>query len=417
MFGKLFVLEFKKYIKQLPIATLLSAILILIIGIACFVVSNTLYAKEPLIQSTVAIVTEEPEDVYLDFILQIMKNNEVAGESLNFEFYDAESAKADLQNGKILAILDFPEHAVEGILNGVNSPISVIYGDKKDITSIILYEVTNTLGNLLSSAQAGTYATSEVYLYEDARNLLGNAFEKVDFLNFGYVLDRERTFTVESVSFGNTSSIGLFYFVSDIVFLLVMLGGSYNHLLCFDHSAFYDYSESRGISKFSYLWIRFLSYGSFLSLILVISYSLLALLSKYNSNFSNTLGQIHFTASHLLLILLIGFFLSAYMIFLSNISASSSLNTMFIFVFGIILLICSGSIIPSAFLPTPLRKIGTLTPTYALHNLLLTMLQSSNVFSKHIAETNMPFTYIITLLVWTIFFIMLTVLLIKSRKK
>lgn len=375
---KLLLLEIKQYCRQLPRTILMSLILIGLSFLVCFSASKLLYAKEPLLMAKVGIVTDDPENVYLDFILQIMQSNENVKEHIEFVFLSPTEAGEALLAGEIIAVLEFPQDAVEGILNGTNSPIVVRFGNQNDVTAVILGEITNILGSLLSSAQAGTYTASDVFVARDARALLPEAFRQIDSINFSYVLDREDLFTSSPVSFEGTSSILLYYIASMVLLLLLLCGVGNLNILHFDENTFAEVLRIRGITTGRYYAVRFLSYTLYLFACLLVLYLGAIPFTGLLSARIPEIMPLEFTFAVIPVLFLLSIFLCAYTQFLSAISPTPAMCLLFFFLLSIGMMICSGGFLPLAFLPEKLRRLAPLLPTYELHQILIGLLSGQN---------------------------------------
>lgn len=417
---KLFLLDLKQYIKQLPKMILMSLVLLGLLGSVCFGAVKLLYANEPVLKASVAILTEDSENVYLNFILQIMQTNENVKEHISFEFMEADTAKAKLNNGEVIAILEFPPNAVEGILNGTNEPIRVIFGKQSDITAIILSEVTTIIGSLLSSAQAGTYTTSRIYTGFDARTLLAEAFSQVDNINFSYVLDRQDLFISTPVSFGTTNSITIYYISALLMALLLFSHSGYSQILHFENNAFFQYCKAYGITTAKHYFLRFLSYTLYITLCLFLLYLLSIPFSGYLYEQGYGLLPISFSLQALPVLFIISIFLSSFALITTALSPTPSMCLLFSMILSGLFMYLGGSILPTAFLPKPLRISAVFVPTYELHQVLIHILSGRDINILRLMSAENGITQsILYLLLWAggMYLLGLEVLLIRQRKR
>ena len=105
----------------------------------------------------------------------------------------------------------------------------------------------------------------------------------------------------------------------------------------------------------------------------------------------------------LIYILLLSFFVSAFSVFLHVITKSPSLAVLLQFVLSTAMLLLSGGIIPSAFLPKLIAGFGKLLPVAFLQNSLLGIFLNINTSPD------------LRILIWTLVLLIITYAVLKIR--
>lgn len=411
---RLFIVETKKYLRQLPLLIALSILLLGFLGLAFFTTIKILYPTSNLIEAKVAVVSDDADNYYIDFAMEMLGNMESTSGYLKFIPMDVTSAQKALNNGDVIAIMIMPPGVIDSILNGTNTPIQLIFKNKSDLMSVLFYEIASAGTSLLSSAQAGTYATAEIYVMAGATSELNTAFERVDLVNFSYVLTREDLFKTTPVSFGGTNNVFLFYIVSAFVLVAIISGCAYAGCFAQNTNAFCMQLSSNGITTYKYFNIQALAFSTFN----FVTYFILLLLSKLligilNYDFTNWF-QITITPSSILILLLISIFLSEYAILLANLPADTSISVLLFFITGCILVFLSGCIIPLAFLPGFIRLLADYLPISSMQMLWIGIFDGS---ISNFSDLSVYKNQIITLILYCLIFYILTMIIYRKKSK
>lgn len=362
---KFFTLECKRFIRVLPYALLGAMVLLFFIGTIAFCASSSLYSAEGFEVRKVAILSEDRENPYITFGMGIISQMDSTASTLSFEFYEEEDAYRALKDGDVIAILYFPENVVDGILYGSNIPIEVIFPTGNDISSVFLTEITGAFGSMLSSAQAGIYASTDLYYALGMQNELSNAYNTINLTNIRQVLDREDLFVSMQSGLEKEITTMDYYTVSGILFFFLLFGASFAFVMQPESAAFMQFHRSRKKSEFLYLLCRMLSCFLFYLLWCVLLYFALQII---NTAFS-LWPHFTFKLSERILcyFLTLSFFMSVYnnLVYFTLKDVTSSILALFFLGTGMLLL--SGGILPSVFLPEKIRSFGQFLPTAYLH--------------------------------------------------
>lgn len=361
---RLFRLELKKNLRMLPFVFLSAVAAALFLSLFIRLLSNSLYEEGSLARATVALVTSDAEDEYMQMALRYLTNMNSTSLALDFEIMEKEKAMRALQKHDVIAVMLFPDDVVNGIMWGRNDPIEIRFSDTDALSSVFLSELTRSGALMLSAAQADTYSATDLYYALGAQDSLYDAYNDIDMMNFSYVLSREKLFTASE-----TLPVFLSYIASALLLFLFFSSTAFAPALRMEDRAFTDLLFSGKALSAGYLAVRFLANWLVMFLFSAVCCIAASLVPELPFDLSVSVD-----AQTLLQLLLISGVLSAFALFLHQASGSAPVSVLLQLTLSVGMLFCSGGILPAAFLPSGLLRVGTLLPTAPLSADLLQLL-------------------------------------------
>ncbi|MBO6298620.1 MAG: ABC transporter permease [Lachnospiraceae bacterium] len=361
---RLFRLELKKNLRMLPFVFLSAVAAALFLSLFIRLLSNSLYEEGSLARARVAIVTSDAEDEYMQMALRYLTNMNSTSLALDFEIMEKEKAMRALQKHDVIAVMLFPDDVVNGIMWGRNDPIEIRFSDTDALSSVFLSELTRSGALMLSAAQADTYSATDLYYQLGVQDSLYDAYNDIDMMNFSYVLSREKLFTASE-----TLPVFLSYIASALLLFLFFSSTAFAPALRMEDRAFTDLLFSGKALSAGYLAVRFLANWLVMFLFSAVCCIAASLVPELPFDLSVSVD-----AQTLLQLLLISGVLSAFALFLHQASGSAPVSVLLQLTLSVGMLFCSGGILPAAFLPSGLLRVGTLLPTAPLSADLLQLL-------------------------------------------
>ena len=349
--------EWKRILRYIPQMFLGAIVLVFMTGTIAFCAVGTF--SDSKIKPTIPVgLVVHDNSSNISFLIDIISNMDSAKEHFRFLEMSLDEATAALSDGQICAIMILPNEVVSGIMDGTNKHIQVILSKSDPLSSILLQEFATAGAKTLSSAQAGTYTMTDLYLDAGLGNLLSEAYAELDIRNLQYALVRDDLFrTVHAEPTGNVSTRS-YYLSSALIFFFLMLG-----IGCV---IFYDKGSHAGILKRSSAKIgtiteRLANYLSILFYQLLPAFLFAIFLMV--SDFHTTLTFVEF-ASILMLLLIFILASSAYLFFLLELSTTPAISVVTIFILSMLMMFISGCFIPTGLLPAPLHCVSNVLPVW-----------------------------------------------------
>lgn len=358
------LLELKRALRALPQLLIGAVLLSFLIGTIAYCSGKLLYRTEALSTITIALVgsdnSELPSTV-LDYVNGMGSTNGL------FQFRTATQVTAyeQLAAGKITAIIIFPAQIIANIMNGTNEPVQVILPESAGLSSLLLQELTSAGAKTLSSAQAGIYTVTDLYLENGMQAFLEESYQAIDRMNLKYALSRDNLFAPDTALVTGELTAVTYYAASGILLFLLLFGTTCSHFLQKESTAFHQLLRCASISSASYLLIKWITV--FMAcLIGSLSISFFAYLA--NNIFFNI--KIPFNFFSLLSFLLVLLFISSFILFIFQLAKSAGNGIFLLFTTSILLLFLSGAFIPIAFFPASVRQLSAYLPTtFAMHQI------------------------------------------------
>lgn len=378
MTGKLFALELKTALRTIPGLCLGSFLLLLLMGVFAFCGSLLLYHQAPLPQITISFVSEDSSalsTLAVDFISGMESTKDL----FLFRQMTEKEAYAALESGQAAAVVLLPPGLAESILAGSNPPVQIILPPSSGLSSLLLQELTSAGAKTLSSAQAGIYTITDLYVEHDLKAYLQESYHALNALNLQYALARDRIFRPVTTSPTGGLSTAAYYGLSSLLTVFMLFGTTCSSFLGSRPTAFQAKLRTCSISGSSYLLARLLSIFVFFTCIASFILMLLtALWGIFQVTGGAFLSDVAITTNmaallrpeSILTFLNILLFVSAFNLLIYQIGQSPGGCILLLFFGSMLLLFLSGAFIPIAFFPQNIRRFTCLLPTTAALRLL-----------------------------------------------
>ncbi len=164
-------LEIKRAWKRFPLLAAGAAALLFLMGAAALLAGRALYGDAVTGRIAVGVVLPEGDQTARQ-AASMLSSMESVKSLCDFIYMDEEACRRGLAEGNLSAALLVPEELVDGIMNGINTPITVLLPRGNVLESRIFKELTEAGASTLGAGQAGIYAGDELLsLYEKADSI------------------------------------------------------------------------------------------------------------------------------------------------------------------------------------------------------------------------------------------------------
>ncbi len=376
MMGRFALLNLKRQSKRLP-AFLFVALLL---GFFVYFLIKSVFMQEGGIKEAVnlkiALVTNDSKSDFIDQALNYLLSDKELANLVSITATKAEKAEEMLENGEVIAIITLPKGVVNDILIGQDTRVNVRFAKDTPFSSLLMREVTEVARRLLVSAQATTYAMTDLYMENDKYIQLPVAYTELDIRNYSYALDRKKLFHRLSVDAKSPDLLldeskqspypnaVYFYLSSALLFLFFFSSVAFSPALARESKSFLNMRLRSPGHALTY------AVGKFIPLTLLF-FGILSLLyipalqtKRIPPSSTGYLTLLLFACS------VASLSVSIHMLF------SASHNAVLVYlVFCAGSIFISGCILPSAFLPKALDTFSSLLPFKELHRLLMLLLK------------------------------------------
>ncbi len=433
MFHRLFFIELKKNLRQLPFVCIAAVLLAFFVGGLVLFAVKMYENDERLLDVRMAVVSETPDDPYLEMVMGYVDAVSESSDDYTFslsgsnferdrklvvhskhmvltlQMMEEDDARHELQDGKSLAILYLPANLTYDILAGNETNVSIEIGEVNTLDALMITELSNALSNLLCAAQADDYTIAELYEQLEVKSDANDDYLRMDMINGIQVAQRGLVYDTKLITPGGLTPLEssaiqtLIYFTScGLILLFFFSFVGFAPALSAESPEFYTilFSRRLPLGAFRYIFCKFGAnlcvFGSFLSVIFGVFY---AILSAKDFESLPALGE------GLILMWISAALIASISLFLFMAFRSAPASILTYFCSMIIMSFLSGFFLPAAYLPKALGALGKILPTAHL----LELWNKAAGFPA--ADTTL------ILLIWIIVFLILAVFFCRKERR
>lgn len=353
----LLMLQIKTSFKQLPKILLSLLVFSIIAGVIGFAGSSLIYDKDNATKASIKVAAVLPkDDALINMGFKTVINMESLASFCEFIMTDEDTAMDMMDNKEVFAVVIIPEHFIDDIQTAKNTPARVIISKNSGFETSLFRSVIDAGANSLSYVQSGIYATDDMLKItgyydhkKEAEDSLNNTFIK-------YALNRSYFFDAQTVTvFGDMNSAD-FYICSGIVFMLLLSGISVSQRFRRLTGSQCIILAQKHISRAWYCFTVLFS----TALIFIVLVVVTGVIGSFTS-YADYIPVIDLSSIAGLLLLVLSIY--SFIMFLFTVIKSNLGAMMALFISSLLMMYCSGSIIPKAYLALPIQRISSFMPT------------------------------------------------------
>lgn len=358
-------LQLKKFIKKMPVImveSILFAVLILAFGIYA---ARAVYGENDFSKIKIAVVSQE-ESRMTNMLLSFVGGMESFEDSCEFLLMEEEEAGKAAEKGEIYAAVFLPEGVLESILDGTNVPARIVLNHAYSRMEAEIFEAAAQAGNrLLSVAQAGIYAADEFCLMTGQEELIPDAEEKLNEAYLEYALGRNAVFKMQEITATGKAGPAAYYSIALFLVFLSFAGMILARYAQVRKNVFSRLLSAKG------LWAgwQYLAESMAFAAVYAIFGTVLGVFVLLFAMHAENKGRPEITG---ILVLFLGIFvMGTFLRLLVEVTGHETGGIGIGLGIQSVMVIICGLILPPAFLPPTLEKVGTFLPhTIWLQSLL-----------------------------------------------
>lgn len=356
--------QMKRVFRLLPAVMAVSVVFGILAAAAAFGGAKLLYQDQAAGRISVAVVAKE-DDSTGRMALSMLGSMDSVESICDFVETTESEARKGLREGRYYAALLIPPRMVEGIMDGTNTPVTVLLSGQGDLETLLLRQLTESGAQILGEAQAGIYAAD---FYCQQHGIEGLIPQVENFLNrvyLDYALHRSGWFRMVSVSALGQMDLTAYYGTTAAALLLFLAGIPCAGFICRDPQALRDKLRAEGIPDGIQLLTKILAVAALLlSMSLILSVPVSAGLSRFGERGLEINWK---TVSATVLAVLV---CASVIVFSFEAADGLVAGAMVLFVLAGAMIFLSGGLLPPAFLPPLLKSCSEWIPAAAVRGLL-----------------------------------------------
>lgn len=356
-------------VPKLIAGTLLFSCIAVLIGYAG---SKTLYHNDSLFYFRVAAVLPE-NDPLVNIGFNILTGMDSLKDYCEFIRTDEDNAKKLLERGEVYGIVYIPQGFVEDIMNGKNTPAQILLSDSSGIETALFRSVLNAGSSTLAYVQSGIYAMSDTYSRFGVSSLIADASDRLNNEYLRFTLQRGDIFKIETVSSTGSLSLPQFFVCAGIAVIMLFLGFTLGGYAMQESTQLNLMLKRSGISYIFTAVCKTIIIALFYTVLFIglsaIGKAVIGTLPEESGAIASSL-LFEMSARNIALLALCAALSVSYIFAVFDLAGSGLYGMLLLFLMNVLMLFCSGCIIPSAYLPKAAAVTGALLPTAYLKQCL-----------------------------------------------
>ena len=228
LFFKMLGNTWKKLCRRgiLPVLLLVFCIAVAAAG---FLLAERAFTQENVFPGLILGITWQEEDAGNETLTDLLgKMRDVSAYCEIRSYPEYSSGRKALKNGELDGLLVLPAGFASEVMNDRNPDVELYVSDEDPLGSLLLIRIGQAAADLLSSSQAGIYAT--LYIYNDYPSetlSFNDVLTDINLLFIRNAMNRSQMFRLSKVSNTGSLTIGQHYFCSIFCYLLMALSALY----------------------------------------------------------------------------------------------------------------------------------------------------------------------------------------------
>lgn len=282
---------------------------------------------------------------------------------------DRDSAKTMLKNGEVYGIVYIPEGFVEDVLNGQNTPAVVILPDNPGIETSIFRAVLNAGSDTLAYVQSGIYAMTDAYNHFGLSDRIMESSDKLNDHYIRFVINRSTMYDIRTVSATGALSQAQFYVCSGMVIVILFLGFLLGSHITGENPKTRVMLKRSGVGYMYTCACRILATALsctclLAAVLLVVRLSLVHIAPSISTDLLYELSPKSIFFLFLGITAAVSFFFAVY-----SVAGSGLYGMLLLFCINVVMIYCSGLMLPTAYLPNIAKHIGRVLPAAYIKDL------------------------------------------------
>lgn len=362
-------LEIKKTIKLFPRMLLQAILLMMLISVIAFCGVKSM-EREPLAVNVEIGVAAKEDNWMTHMALSYVENMESVSQLCHFVQVSEEEGLSLLEHGEIAVLIVLPEQLVEGIMNGQNPSVDVIFPKDVRLEAMLFRELTESGAGLLQVAQAQIYGAIDTAKAYDLTERLSVIEADIDSYNLAFALDRLAMYDEEAVSATGRMSVLQYYAASGVVIFLFLTGMAVYPVMQRENPAFRRQLTRNGTGALWQSFCRWLCGFICIGLLMCVAWVLISVVTSLMPGVGKHLtsmlisGRNYGTLSARIgIVLLMLVTVTTFISMIYSIAGSKTGSILLIFLLSVLMIYLSGGFVPSVLLPQVMRAVGEVLPS------------------------------------------------------
>lgn len=361
--------ELKKTAQMFPRMLLMAVLLMALIGGVAFCGVKAM-DKEPLAVGADIGIVVRGDNRMTRMALAYVENMESAAKLCRFVQVSEEEGMRKLEGGELAALVLLPEELVEGIMNGQNPTVDVVFPKDARIEALLFRELTESGAGLLRVAQAQIYGAADTAAQYGLEEELAAMETEIDSYNLAFAPDRLALYDEETASATGRLSTAQYYAAAGAVLFLLLAGMAAYPVMQPEPAVFRRQLAGEGVGLSWQSMCRWLCGFLYLFCLAGFAWLVLRVAALLAPDLTGRLAEILVSGRNRVpagvrasMILLVLAAVTAFQCMIYSLAGSRTGSILLVFLLSVGMVYLSGGFVPSALLPQTMGAVGDVLPT------------------------------------------------------
>ena len=358
MLTNYFLLEGKRsfYVLKKSIMSLICVLLALgtmVTGMYFLMMQTTLFPK-----IDVGVVVSE-EDTLVEMATSYISAMDSVESVCNFHYVTYEEGESMLSEGRLQVVVVLPATLYDDLNNLENVQATILLPEGESIGTRMFGQLLFSGIGLLHVAEAGVKASYDV---SEGQSLKIERYQLGNFLAIRYAaqaLDRMDAFEEMVISPTGKMTMLQFYFLGLLLCVCLVYGVNFSYLFEKKQKALQDKLCIEGVGKIHQAMVRLLLMAVYLFVLECLVYVAGCMVSE-----AMAMYFLYFEWKAIPAMFLLALAMSVHFHLIYTVARDEKQGALLLLVTGILMVLCSGLIVPQAYLPEVAQVIGNFVPLY-----------------------------------------------------
>ena len=304
----------------------------------------------------VGVVISE-EDTLVEMVTSYISAMDSVESVCNFQYVTYEEGESMLSEGELQVVVVLPATLYDDLNSLENAQATILLPEGEVMGTRMFGQLLSSGIGLLHVAESGVKASYDV---SKGSSLKIERYQLGNFLAVRYAqqaLDRMDAFDQMVISPTGNMTMMQFYFLGLLLCVCLIYGLNFNYLFEKKQKALQDKLRIEGVGKLRQAFVRILLMAIYLFLLELLLYVIGSVLSE-----KMTLYFLYFEWKTLPVMMLLALAISVHFHLIYALAKDEKQGALLLLITSILLVLCSGLIVPQAYLPQVAQQIGNCSP-------------------------------------------------------
>ena len=300
-----------------------------------------------------------PEDnTIVEMITNYISSMESVESICDFSYVSYEDGKRLLSEGDLQVVVVLPANLYEDLNSWQSVQATILLPKEEVIGSRMFGQILSSGLGLLQVAEAGIKSSYEVSVDQSLKMSRGEIGYFLGMKYVGQVLDRMDTYDEFVISPTGTMTMVQFYYLGLMLCICLIYGLNFNYLYEKKQRALQAKLCIEGVGKIHQALIRMILMSVYVFVLELIVYGIGCVVSE-------TLGLyfVNFSIDGVVGLLILALMIGVHFHMIYSIGKDKN-GTLILLITSILMVLCAGLIVPSAYLPEIAQFVGEVAPLY-----------------------------------------------------